>query len=57
VKRTLVQEVMTAPVVTAGETMPLRHLTALLYASGISSVPSPTRNTACWAWCHTPTSS
>jgi CBS domain-containing protein len=30
---------MTAPVVTAGETMPLRHLTALLYASGIGAVP------------------
>ncbi len=38
-KRTLVQEVMTAPVVTAGETMPLRHLTALLYAGGIGAVP------------------
>jgi CBS domain-containing protein len=43
VKRTLVQEVMTAPVVTAGETMPLRHLTALLYASGIGAVPDPER--------------
>jgi CBS domain-containing protein len=39
VKRTLVREVMTTPVVTAEETMPLRHLIALLYASGIGAVP------------------
>ena len=38
-KRTLVREVMTTPVVTAEETMPLRHLIALLYASGVSAVP------------------
>jgi len=38
-KRTLVGEVMTTPVVTAGETMPFRHLVALLYASGIGAVP------------------
>jgi len=30
---------MTSPVVTAGVTMPLRHLMALLYASGIGAVP------------------
>jgi CBS domain-containing protein len=30
---------MTAPVVTARETMPLRHLMALLYAGGIGAVP------------------
>ncbi len=29
-ERTLVEEVMTSPVVTAGVTMPLRHLMALL---------------------------
>jgi len=39
VERTLVEEVMTSPVVTAGVTMPLRHLMALLYASGIGAVP------------------
>jgi CBS domain-containing protein len=39
VKRTRVEEVMTTPVVTAGEAMPLRHLTALLYASGVGAVP------------------
>jgi CBS domain-containing protein len=38
-KRTLVGEVMTTPVVTAGEPMPFRHLVALLYASGIGAVP------------------
>jgi CBS domain-containing protein len=38
-KRTLVGEVMTTPVVTAGEAMPFRHLVALLYASGIGAVP------------------
>jgi len=38
-KRTLVNEVMTTPVVTAEETMPFRHLVALLYASGIGAVP------------------
>lgn len=38
-KRTLVEEVMTTPVVTAGVAMPLRHLMALLYASGIGAVP------------------
>ena len=38
-KQTLVREVMTAPVVTAEETMPARHLMALLYASGIGAVP------------------
>jgi CBS domain-containing protein len=30
---------MTTPVITAGQTMPLRHLTAILYASGIGAVP------------------
>ena len=30
---------MTTPVITAGETMPFRHLVALLYASGIGAVP------------------
>jgi CBS domain-containing protein len=39
VKQTLVREVMTTPVVTAGETMPLRHLIGLLYSSGIGAVP------------------
>jgi CBS domain-containing protein len=34
-----VEEVMTSPVVTAGMTMPLRYLMALLYASGIGAVP------------------
>ena len=38
-KQTLVREVMTTPVITAGETMPARHLMALLYASGIGAVP------------------
>jgi CBS domain-containing protein len=38
-KRTLVGEVMTTPVITARETMPFRHLVALLYASGIGAVP------------------
>ena len=38
-KRTLVEQVMTAPVVTAGETMPYRDLVALLHASDISAVP------------------
>ena len=38
-KRTLVDEVMTTPVVTAVEAMPFRHLAALLYASGIGAVP------------------
>jgi CBS domain-containing protein len=38
-KRTLVGEVMTTPVVTARETMPFRHLVALLYASDIGAVP------------------
>jgi CBS domain-containing protein len=39
VKRTLVDEVMTTPVVTAVEAMPFRHLVALLYSSGIGAVP------------------
>jgi CBS domain-containing protein len=39
VKQTLVHEVMTTPVVTAGEGMPFRHLAALLYANGIGAVP------------------
>jgi CBS domain-containing protein len=39
VKRTMVQEVMTTTVVTAGEAMPYRHLVALLYAKGIGAVP------------------
>ena len=38
-KRTLVEEVMTTPVVTAGETMPFRDLVALLYARDIGAVP------------------
>lgn len=38
-KQTMVREVMTTPVITAEETMPLRHLMALLYASGIGAVP------------------
>lgn len=38
-KRTLVQQVMTTAVVTAGEDMPFRHLVALLYAKGIGAVP------------------
>jgi CBS domain-containing protein len=38
-KQTPVNEVMTTPVVTAGATMPFRHLVALLYASGIGAVP------------------
>ena len=57
VKRTLVEEVMTAPVVTAEETMPVRHLMALLYASGIGAVPVTDPEAGCWAWCRTPTSS
>jgi hypothetical protein len=39
VNQTPVREVMTTPVVTAEETMPLRHLMALLYSSGIGAVP------------------
>jgi len=39
VNRTLVQEVMTTPVVTATETMPFRDLAALLYARDIGAVP------------------
>jgi CBS domain-containing protein len=39
VKRTLVAEVMTTPVVTAGEAMPFRDLAALLYAKDIGGVP------------------
>ena len=38
-KRTLVAEVMTTPVVTAGEAMPFRDLAALLYARDIGAVP------------------
>ncbi len=38
-KRTLVQEVMTTPVVTATEAMPFRDLAALLYAQDIGAVP------------------
>jgi len=38
VKRTLVQEVMTTPVVTATEAMPFRDLAALLYAGDIGAV-------------------
>ena len=38
-KRTLVEEVMTTPVVTVGPAMPLRHLVALLHASDIGAVP------------------
>ncbi len=38
-KRTLVAEVMTTPVVTAGEAMPFRDLAALLYAKDIGAVP------------------
>jgi CBS domain-containing protein len=37
--RTLVQEVMTTPVVTATEGMPFRDLAALLYARDIGGVP------------------
>jgi CBS domain-containing protein len=39
VKKTLVRDVMTTAVVTAGETMPYRHLVGLLYAGGIGAVP------------------
>ena len=38
-KRTLVQEVITTPVVTAAEAMPFRDLAALLYAGDIGAVP------------------
>ena len=38
-KKTLVAEVMTTPVVTAGEAMPFRDLAALLYAKDIGAVP------------------
>ena len=38
-KRTLVEEVMTTPVVTATEAMPFRDLAALLYARDIGAVP------------------
>ncbi len=38
-KRTLVAEVMTTPVVTAGEAMPFRDPAALLYAKDIGAVP------------------
>jgi CBS domain len=39
VNRTLVQEVMTTPVVTATEAMLFRDLAALLYARDIAAVP------------------
>jgi CBS domain-containing protein len=39
VSKTLVGEVMTAPVVTAGEAMPFRDLVALLHAGDIDAVP------------------
>jgi CBS domain-containing protein len=39
VTRTLVQEAMTTPVVTATEGMPFRDLAALLYAWDIGAVP------------------
>jgi CBS domain-containing protein len=39
VNRTLVQEVMTTPVVTATQAMPFRDLAALLYARDIGAVP------------------
>jgi CBS domain-containing protein len=39
VKRTLVAQVMTTPVVTATEAMPFRHLVALLHARDIGAVP------------------
>jgi hypothetical protein len=39
VKRTLVEQVMTTPVVTATETMPFRDLAVLLYARDIGAVP------------------
>jgi len=39
VTRTLVQDVMTTPVVTATEAMPFRDLAALLYARDIGAVP------------------
>jgi CBS domain-containing protein len=39
VNRTLVQQVMTTPVVTATEAMPFRDLAALLYAADIGAVP------------------
>jgi CBS domain-containing protein len=39
VKKTLVEEVMTTPVVTAAEAMPFRDLVALLYARDIGAVP------------------
>ena len=42
-KQTLVREVMTTAVVTAEETMPLRHLMGLLYSSGIGAVPVTSR--------------
>lgn len=38
-KKTLVRDVMTAAVVTAGEAMPYRDLAGLLYAHGIGAVP------------------
>ena len=38
-KKTLVEEVMTTPVVTAAEAMPFRDLVALLYARDIGAVP------------------
>jgi len=39
VKQTLVQDVMTTAVVTAGETTPYRDLVGLLYAGGFGAVP------------------
>jgi CBS domain-containing protein len=39
VKRTLVEQVMTTPVVTATEAMPFRDLAALLYARDIGAMP------------------
>ena len=56
-KRTLVQEVMTTPVVTATEAMPFRDLAALLYARDIGAVPvvapaGPTTGTAPMSWAY-----
>ena len=55
--RTLVQEVMTTPVVTAAEAMPFRDLAALLYARDIGAVPVVGRPASSSAWYHDLTSS
>ncbi len=55
-KRTLVAEVMTTPVVTATEAMPFRDLAALLYAKDIGACLLSPWQARSWAWYQAPTS-